>query len=128
MIVKLTVHDNDFYYKIMKFIKIMWEPIYGDDEDIEIKVDEHLKSTKIFTYINPNYDTKITPEIKEEIITYLKEQFNKFLDVKCDNVFADTKEYLKQNFEVSIQNSFTDRWENGEAFYWFQHSGAIINQ
>ncbi len=127
MIIKVTVHDNDFYYKIMHFMDCMWTVICDESTSTDERVEEYLKRDKILEYVNPNYNTKFTPEIKEEIINYLKSQFDRFLDIKC-NMFGDTMELLRNNFSVTIQKSFTDKDENGEAFYWFQHSGAIINQ
>ena len=128
MIIKITVKDNDFRSLMMKFIKIMFDPIYEDCESDNVKVAEHLKSAKIFSYTKSDSEVVLTPQIKEEIKTYITEQFVKYLEVKCDKTFADTKQYLMDNFEVSIHNYLMDYNENGECFYWLQHSNTIINQ
>ena len=127
MIIKITVHDNDYYCKIMHFMERMWSTWCDEDTPVDEKIEAILKADEIREYINPNSHTKLTPEIKEKIINYLKDNFVKYLESK-DNIFEDTKQYLIKHLEITIQDTFKDRWENGEAFYWLQHSNVIINQ
>lgn len=131
MIIKLTVNDNDFYNIMYNFIIKMWhytdtkysKDLSPDELNQLIKeIDEH---DAIIRLINPNIDTKLSKENEDKVIEYIKKNFERYLDKHASK---DTKEYLLKNLKISFQESFKDKWENGEAFYWCQHSGAVINQ
>lgn len=131
MIIRLTVSDNDFYDIMYKFAKKMWnytgtkysKDLSSDELNQLIKeIDEH---DAIIQLINPNINTKLSKEDEDKVIAYIKKNFEIYLD---QHTSKDTKEYLLKNLKISFQKSFEDKWENGEAFYWCQHSGAVINQ
>ena len=133
MIIRVTVNDNDFYYVIMGFMKNMWR--YWDtqkpvdemnSDEIRKTCDEIHKHEDLMRLINPNCDKKLNEEEQNLIISYLKEKFKKYINGLDKE--ERTKEYLIKHLEIKIQKSFTDKWENGEAFYWLQHSGTIVNQ
>lgn len=133
MIIRLTVNDNDFYYLIMDFMKNMWRHSFCskeiDDMTLEEKIAEVeniIKHEDLIQLINPNYDKKLNEEEQSRIISYLKEKFEKYINTLEKDEHA--KKYLIESLEIKIQKSFVDRWENGEAFYWLQHSNKIINQ
>lgn len=84
--------------------------------------DEYVKYNKI---LNPNCDCEMTDEVKRDLTERVRTTFKRFLERKLK---ASTVEYLMENLEVSVVDSFEDRWENGEVFYWLQHSGVVVNQ
>jgi hypothetical protein len=133
MIIKLTVHDNDFsdwlvsYAKQMFYYRRNTKPVSEmTSEEKAAEVDRILAHDDIFKMVNPNTDEKITNEKATKIIKYIREEFEAFLINK--KVGKSTREYLLRELTITIQKSFTDRWENGEAIYWFQHSNQVINQ
>ena len=133
MIIRITVNDNDFYYVMLGFMKSMWNFKRSNKavedmttEEIEACANYILDHENIMQLINPNNDKKLTPEEEQTLIKYLHKRFAEY--VETIDKEANTKEYLKRNLEIKIQKSFTDKWENGEAFYWLQHSHTIVNQ
>ena len=133
MIIRVTVNDNDFYYVLMGFMKSMWNFRRSNKaiedmtvEEIEACANYILEHEKVIQLVNPNNDKKLNEEEKETLIKFLHKRFAEYLET-VDKI-ADTKEYLKRNLEIKIQKTFTDKWENGEAFYWFQHSSIVVNQ
>lgn len=133
MIIKLTVKDNDFYYIIKDFMKNMWRFWYPQkdidkmsSEEIQAETQKIFEHEDMMKLINPNCDKKLSETEQEGIISYLKEKFKIYIN-SLDKE-QRTKDYLINNLEIKIQKSFTDKWENGEAFYWLQHSNQIINQ
>ena len=125
MIIKITVNDNDFYYKMMGFMKSMWN--FWEDKTLSVseQIEAHNKHFDIMDLINPNNSKPLTNEEKNLVEEYLKENFSKYMKRNCKE---DTAKYLIENLEIKFLKTFTDRWENGEAFYWFQHSRIIVNQ
>lgn len=127
MIIRVTVNDNDFYYSIMGFMESMWN--FREDKSLSVaeRIEAHNKHFDMQALLNPNNDKKLTETEKTSIIAYLKEQFKKYVNAH-PYIEKYTKGYLIENLEIKILNKFTDKWENGEAFYWFQHSNKIVNQ
>lgn len=133
MIIRVTVNDNDFYYVMMGFMKNLWgfkrnsKPTSEmSTEELEIEVDRLLEHEKILQLVNPNNDKKLTPEEEQTLIEYLHRRFAEYIETADKK--DDTKDYLKRHLQIKIQKSLTDKWENGEAFYWLQHSHTIVNQ
>lgn len=127
MIIRVTVNDNDFYYSLMGFMKCMWGFREDKTLSVEERIEAHRKHFDISALVNPNNDKKLTETEKASIIAYLKEQFEKYVN-EHPYIKKDSKDYLIRNIEIKILKTFTDKWENGEAFYWFQHSNTIVNQ
>lgn len=125
MIIRVTVNDNDFYYEIMGFMRSMWNFRENKSLSVSEQIDAYERHFDIMDLINPNNSKTLTEEDKNLIITYLTEQFVKYTN---SNIKKDTRKYLIESLEIKILKTFTDRWENGEAFYWFQHSNKIVNQ
>lgn len=121
MIIKFTVNDNDFYDILMRFGKSLPVSLWVYTEDTKIREINYIRNI-----INPNSDIKLTDSDKRKLIERVRDQFNKFINTAVRDV--KTREYLSKNFKVSIVNTLTDKWENGEMFYWLQHSNALINQ
>ena len=125
MIIRVTVNDNDFYYDIMGFMRSMWNFRENKSLSVSEQIDAHLRHSDIIYLINPNNSKSLTEEDKNFIITYLEEQFVKYAN---SNIKADNRKYLIESLEIKILKTFTDKLENGEAFYWLQHSNKIVNQ
>lgn len=125
MIIRVTVNDNDFYLEIMKFMQSMWS--FRDHKTLSVseQIGEYDRHFRVINLINPNNDKALTEKDKNSIITYLKEQFVKYAN---SNIKEDDRKYLIESLEIKILKTFTDKWENGEAFYWLQHSNKIVNQ
>lgn len=133
MIIKLTVRDNDFSELLESFANRMFylnirnkllEDMTTEEKSAEI--DRMLAHEDILQLINPNNDQEITTKEAAKIIEYIKEQFADFLIGR--KVSSSTQDYLNKNLQITIQKSFTDRWENGEMIYWLQHSHIVVNQ
>lgn len=130
MIIRLTVEDNDFGILMDTFVKHLSSRITKLPSNIESldgkKQFEICKEIKIIDrLLNPNVTENHTEEEKEILIKRIKEAFYEFVNYRTED---STAEYLVKNFKVEIINSMEDKWENGEVWYWFQHSGVWLNQ
>ena len=131
MIIKMTVNDNDFGNELESFARKLSSRITRLPRNIEqMEAKEQLECIrslrKIDRLMNPNVTENHTEEEKELLIRKTKEAFSTYVKEVCkDESDAD---YLIRNFKVEIIETMTDKWENGEMFYWFQHSGVVINQ
>ena len=126
MIIRVTVNDNDYYYILLHFMEKMWDFKKKPSEDIEAEVERRLEREKILQLISPNNINKLTPREERIIIEYLHKRFEEYVDTRIKK--PDTRELLKRDIKIGIQRTFIDEWENGEAFYWLQHSQKIVNQ
>lgn len=126
MIIRVTVNDNDYYYILLHFMESMWDFKKKSSEDVQVEVERRLKHEKILQLISPNNTKKLTPREEGLIIDYLREKFEDYIDSRVKN--SRTRELLKRDIKIGIQRTFIDEWENGEAFYWLQHSQKIVNQ
>lgn len=133
MIIRLTVKDNDFSEQIEEYMKnfilyireLMPEQDLGDNPIFEDVYAWRLRDKRISAIFNPNITSVLTQKDKVFIINQVKKTFGFF----CENRFdTDTAEYLKKRVDVRVLSRMEDKWENGEVFYWFQHSNKFINQ
>lgn len=130
MIIRMTLNDNDFGELMEMFVKGFPNRITALPKNIETldgkEQFEIIKEIrKIDKLLNPNITENYTKEEKDLIIKKINESFKIFVENHCD-LFS--YEYLKDNFKVEIIDSMEDKWENGEVWYWFQHSGVFLNQ
>ena len=131
MIVKMTVKDNDFGDILENFARNLNNRITKLPRNIEkMEREEQLEYIRLLRKIdrlmNPNVTENHTEEEKQLLIEKIKEVFSTYVKNVCkDKSDAD---YLIGKFKVEIIESMTDKWENGEMVYWFQHSGVVINQ
>lgn len=131
MIIRLTVGDNDFSLIIEKYFKDFYKRLTGLIEkepsytDYAAWIKMHKRYEEMNQLLNPNVVEKHTKEQKNKIIERVTKTFGEYVSLCTGN---DTAEYLKENLEVTIIDTMTDCWENGEAWYWFQHSGVVVNQ
>ena len=119
--------------------KLVWE---DDKNDVLDYIDECYKNAKVdrgITFeevynwrqrdkeinrlMNPNSSVVLTDKDKRVIVSQIKRTFG----VYCDNHFdKDTANYLKKGLNVKVLTRIEDKWENGEAIYWFQHADKYI--
>lgn len=129
MVIKFTVNDNDYYFCLQSFIKSLFRG-YGLHPSKFNNVEEFFEAEDAYNrfkkLLNPNNNEKLTGEDKQFIIKYIRNRFDTY--IKLSNYDDNERNLLMRDFKVNIQNSFVDRWENGESFYWLQHSGTVINQ
>lgn len=130
MIIRITVHDNDFQTILERFCKNFYmniTEIYGlseDSMDYEKLSLYRKRSNEIRSLFNPNNDIVLTKEVKENIKKIVKEGFNTFVMKNSPK----NAEYLKKNVQIDVLSRMEDKWENGEVFYWFQHSDNFLCQ
>lgn len=130
MIIRLTVQDNDFGNLMNDFVKCLPDritkiPSCIESMDGKTQFEIIKQINKVDKLLNPNVTEKHTEEEKVLLIEKTKEAFSDFIHYRVDE---STEEYLNRNFSVEIVNSMEDKWENGEVWYWFQHSGVFLNQ
>lgn len=131
MIIRLSVNDNDFTQQIEPYVKnfvcyireLMPEQDLGENPTFEEVYAWRLRDKRINGIMNPNITATLTDKDKKYIVQQVKNTFATY----CDNHFdTDTSEYLKKNLNVKVLNRIEDKWENGEALYWFQHADKYI--
>lgn len=130
MIIRLTVEDNDFGNVMKNFLSNLDGRMTALPSNIrELGIDTQLEIlnniNKINKLLNPNVTEKHTEEEKTFLKEKIIESFAKYV-LTCKD--EDTANYLIKNFSVDIIDSMEDKWENGEAWYWFQHSRVVLNQ
>lgn len=130
MIIRLTVEDNDFGDLMDNFMKkfpsvITRIPRNIDDVEPEKQIEIIEEISKIDKLLNPNVTEKYTEEEKTILIERIIKVFSEFVH---NNIDESTASYLDKKFKVNIIDSMEDKWENGEVWYWFQHSGMFLNQ
>lgn len=128
MIIKVTINNNDFYDLMMYFMKFMWNFYEDRNAPVYERLKAHYDREHVMLLMNPNYSNPITDVDKEDIKNFLIRQFSKVIKdwgyINCKEEYV----YLTENLEISFQDTFEDKCENGESFYYFRQSRAIINQ
>lgn len=125
MIIRLSVNDNDFSSKLEDYLKNLW--IYITETDVLTKENVlemiHVKD-KVYEMLNPNIGYELTENDKD----FLKNQIRNSFRYWCETRYPSDAEYLSKNLTIEILDVIEDKWENGEACYWLQHSDCVINQ
>ena len=126
MIIRLSVNDNDYQSFLEKFASKLFINLGEDGEELTVEnaVEKWDTQKKINQILNPNIHYEMTKE--DEV--FLEQQIRKSFAYFCENRKLSSKDYLVKNFSVKFMKSMTDKWENGEACYWFQQSGAVVTQ
>ena len=131
MIIRLSVNDNDFTQQIEPYVKnfvcyireLMPEQDLGENPTFEEVYNWRQRDKEINRLMNPNSSVVLTDKEKRVIVSQIKRTFG----VYCDNHFdKDTANYLKKGLNVKVLTRIEDKWENGEAIYWFQHADKYI--
>lgn len=139
MIIRIDFKNNDYQELVENYLKrfnmnVLYDlsmPLYEEKISVSgAKAYENAqeKSNRI---LNPNIDYKVTADdynwLRERIKTSLKEYLLKNADLSNTE-----KEYIEKYFveemEITFPRAFYDKWENGEAGYWFSHSGTVVIQ
>ena len=128
MIIRMSVEDNDYFYVLTTFIKHVFQSSMGSrlSDTMQEYIQMDIEFENLMKLLGPNVDKTLNTTEKAFIIDYISQRFKKF--VKKTVSLVDDHDRLIRDFDVQILESFTDKWENGEAFYWFQHSRVVINQ
>ena len=128
MIIRMSVEDNDYFYVLTTFIKHVFQGSMGSrlSDTMQEYIQMDIEFENLMKLLSPNVDKPLNTTEKAFIIDYINQRFKKF--VKKTVSLVDEHDRLIKDFDVQILESFTDKWENGEAFYWFQHSRVVINQ
>ena len=68
-----------------------------------------------------------------KIVNRVKEGFAEYLDEYCTYITGldlsdEEKTWLKENLGVNLAREVSDQEENGNSWYWMQHSGQWFNQ
>lgn len=131
MIIRLSVNDNDFTQQIEPYVKnfvcyireLMPEQDLGENPTFEEVYNWRQRDKEINRLMNPNSSVVLTDKDKRVIVSQIKRTFG----VYCDNHFdKDTANYLKKGLNIKVLTRIEDKWENGEAIYWFQHADKYI--
>lgn len=130
MIIRLTVEDNDFGDLMNIFLKkfpsvITKIPSNIENMETQNQLDTINEIEEIDKLLNPNITEKHTNEEKMILIRRIVKTFSEFVYNYTDE---HTAEYLEKRFKVETVDFMEDKWENGEVWYWFQHSGVFLNQ
>ena len=125
MIIRLSVGDNDFQKVLEKYLSRFFLNIEKTREvTVENALSEWNIHKKINTMLNPNNDYVLTSDDKVFLAKQIKDSFGFW----CKKHYPKEEEYLSKNLKIQILDNMTDKWENGEACYWFQHSGVVLTQ
>ena len=140
MIIRMTVHDNDFQDIMSGFVHNLYNGLTSVPIDLYTKYtlegpdsgafDEYVQCSirvnKIRELLNPNTTLVLSDDEKQLILQRVKSIFDDYVTHHEPN--KNAADYLRNQFETSIIGCVTDRDENGEAWYWFQTSGCVMNQ
>ena len=124
MIIRMTVKDNDFTDIVESFALCMFhqDTCFPSDENMRKLYNDDKMFRNSWNEI-ANGSGKLSNEdadifldiIKQKYACYIQRRFDD--DVECQN-------YLLDNFKVSLQESITPHWENGEVVYVFVNAGG----
>ena len=123
MILRITFNDNDFTQIIEKFlethicfgIRYILEKYIPDNSkeavakfcEISKKIDKYVSKLASYEKFNPTEEEDFINILKESLLDYIKDHY------------PDDYEYLCKELKIKLLNSMTDKWENGEAVYYF---------
>lgn len=116
MIIRLTVNDNDYTSRLETYLKNVY---YNTLCDLTDGIERYEVGKLIQRILNPNVSEEWSSEQKDIIMDRIKKSFAHYVNNDV---------YLVSNLKIDILESFEDKWENGEAAYWLQHSDKVIIQ
>lgn len=123
MIIKMTANNNEVTAIIEKYLLNFWVNIMELGElTTENSLNQYHTSKRIKNALNPNFTYVLTAEDKAIIIKTIRDSFF-YINRKEEDI-----SHIARSLEISFLDTMEDKWENGEAVYWFQHSEAVITQ
>ena len=133
MIIRMTVEDNDFTEMLEDFANdlvelFFQETKYNYKNDYNPEILHQLIETE--EMIRQTLWAESMKEVTEEGKTLLKARLHIMWGRYVDSGEQEDriKDYLKRDFKVDISFNFEDKWENGEAVYYFTYAGKWISQ
>lgn len=132
MIIRMTVYDNDFTLHLENFVenlrnRLMFsnESKIKDAPDVATQMAHHLHKSKIYDimYLKSKLDPANVDIIKNEVLN----EWSDYVDHNI-NTTGMIPNYLIDNFEVTISDTYVDNWENGEVVYYFTNPNLYITQ
>lgn len=133
MIIRMTVEDNDFTEMLENFAENLQEFLYQETksslkDNYSLEIFHTLLETE--DAIRNTMWADSMKEVAEEGKTLLKARLHIMWGKYVDSTEKEdrTKEYLKRDFDCSFGFTFEDKWENGEAVYYFTHAQKWISQ
>lgn len=124
MIVRLTVHDNDFTEQLENFASKLFSLLLENtrgNSDIRDELFQLLASPSV---------EKVSQSDHQFASAIIATAFNSYLTQKFEKhvISWNAVEYMKENFSVDFFESFSEKWENGESVYVFTNSWAWLSQ
>lgn len=129
MILKISVHDNDFGELMEEFCRQISKGWHYPKEHEPDKKDtarfgewyyRNMKDTRFLREVFGRSLREISKDDKDRAIQIVTDSFVYFTGSLDDE---DAK-YLRKKFSCEIIGSVTDKWENGEIYYVFPSSYA----
>ena len=133
MIIRMTVEDNDYTELLEDFADNLQEYLFQetksaikDNYSPEITLQLLQTEDIIRNTLWADSVKDVTDEGKTLLKARLHIMWGKYIDSgeQEDRI----KDYLKKDFDCSFSFNFKDKWENGEAVYYFTHAKKWISQ
>ena len=140
MIIRLSLGDNDYSEELEKFatnlytkVSILTDKICKETDDRDVKIKEHHNWERTFELFNPNCTTEanLNDEDKSWLSERIQLAFDYWVKGRVEDGWVDADEagyLLGKDLQVTVGFDFKDKWENGEAVYYFTTANVIINQ
>jgi hypothetical protein len=130
MIIRMTVHDNDYTDVIESFCRDLKKKLLFYDEEVYSTIKNFINKVwywdyrrKLVNLLNPNEDRKLNKEEKKFICTEIIHLWEKY--VSSTNLI-DSIDYLINSFQVTITYRLNDEWKNNEVVYFFFDNDKFI--
>ena len=132
MIIRMTVDDNDFTELLEDFADNLREHFFQETKSLRDDCSPEAFHALITTEetIRQTLWADSTKEVTEEGKILLKARLHIMWGKYVDSGEQEdsTKDYLKKYFNCSFSFKFEDKWENGEAVYYFTTADKWISQ
>lgn len=119
MIIKATLHDNDYKWLLEDFFKRFKFDHYGYHirkiKDLREFRDRKVEADDLFEKVFYNA-RELT---KKEALTFtkiVKTSFESYIKDYCSH---DCIDYCINNLDIKLRKTCSDKWENGEVLYYF---------
>ena len=122
MIIRMTLDDNDFTEFIEKFADRLFLNLMHyvpENPDDIIEMNDAIAKLLVT-------QEKYSPDIIAFCVGIIEELWYKYVK-ECSELKTDT-EYLINKFKVSMSTTYEEKWENGEAVYYFTSNQHYITQ